>query len=198
MYFYLKATEVNNYIQDEQFQGLDFKENPVPPTEYENCIFINCSFAGASLGKLSFMECEFENCNFSSAKIAGTGFKEVVFRNCKLLGLAFDTCSDFLLSFRFSDSILNFSSFYRLKIPNTSFSNCRLQEVDFTEAELSGVNFSGSDLSGAIFQGSRLSNSDFRGAVNYSINPQENVLTGAKFAIPEVVGLLDVYKIRVE
>ncbi len=177
---------------------MDFKENPVPSTEYENCSFINCNFSGANLGKLSFLECEFENCDFSSAKTVGTGFKEVVFRNCKLLGLAFDTCSEFLLSFRFTDCILNFSSFYRLKIPKTIFSNCKLLEVDFTEVELSAASFSGSDLAGAIFQGSRLDNSDFRGAINYSINPQENLLTGARFSLPEVVGLLDVYRIRVE
>lgn len=189
---------VNKYIQDQQFEAVDFKEDPPAPAEYENCVFINCNFAGANLGKWSFSECEFEGCDFSSAKIAGTGFKEAIFKNCKLLGLAFDTCSDFLLSFQFTGCNLNFSSFYSLKIPNTSFSNCKLQEVDFTETVLSGATFSESDLSGTVFQNSRLENCDFRNAINYSINPQENLLTGAKFSLPEVVGLLDVFRIKVE
>jgi len=189
---------VNTFIQDEQFKDINFQEQRIAQADYENCVFINCNFSGVSLGGLNFLECEFEGCDFSSAKISAAGFKEVVFRNCKLLGVGFDTCSSFLLSFQFKDCVLNYSSFYRLKIPNTLFLNCKLQEVDFTEAELSGTSFSGSDLCAAIFQNTRLSNSDFRSAVNYSINPQENVLSGARFSLPEVVRLLDAYKIRVE
>ena len=90
-----------------------------------------------------------------------------------------------------------------LRNPGNGIDSCGLKtsgkvHYNFTEAELSGTSFSGSDLCAAIFQNTRLSNSDFRSAVNYSINPQENVLSGARFSLPEVVRLLDAYKIRVE
>jgi fluoroquinolone resistance protein len=58
--------------------------------------------------------------------------------------------------------------------------------------------FTNCDLAGAIFNNTILEKANFTTARNYSINPQTNVVKKAKFSLPGVVGLLDVFKITIE
>ena len=114
----------NIFIDDKDYKGIDFSLDGFTKGNYENCGFINCNFSGTDLSDLSFDECKFENCNFSNVKISNTAFKNVKFKNCKLLGLNFDECNRFLLSFSFVSCQLNLSSFYKLPLKKTSFINC--------------------------------------------------------------------------
>jgi uncharacterized protein YjbI with pentapeptide repeats len=98
----------------------------------------------------------------------------------------------------FKDCQLNFSSFYQLKIPKTTFTNCNLQEVDFTETIATSCLFDNTDLKGAIFEDTNLENSDFRTAFNFNINPEKNHLKQAKFSRENLYGLLSDYKIIIE
>lgn len=184
-------------IQDQVLKSQDYTTTPLPMGEYENCSFENCNFSASKLSGVIFSECEFINCDLTTAEVRNTGFKEVHFDNCKLLGINFGTCSKFLLSFRFQDCLLNFSSFYGLKVPNTHFLNCKLREVDFSESILSKSVFSNCDLHAAIFQNSNLQTCDFRTSFHYSIDPENNRVAKATFSLPEVLGLLEKYKIKV-
>ncbi|NJW54838.1 pentapeptide repeat-containing protein, partial [Salinimicrobium oceani] len=103
----------------------------------------------------------------------------------------------FLLSFSFENCILNYSSFFKLKLKKIIFKGCRLQEVDFSEADLSGASFDQSDLSGAIFYSSRLEKADFSTAEHFSIDPENSLITGAKFSTHNLQGLLNKYKIEI-
>jgi uncharacterized protein YjbI with pentapeptide repeats len=53
-----------------------------------------------------------------------------------MLGLQFDHCSAFGLSFRFETCILNHSTFYKTSIKKTLFKNTQLHQVDFTDCDL--------------------------------------------------------------
>lgn len=70
-----------------------------------------------------------------------------------------------------------------------------MQEVDFTEADLSISTFDHCDLSNAKFEKTNLEKADFTTAYNYTIDPEINRIKKARFAIPEVIGLLSKYDI---
>jgi len=115
-----------------------------------------------------------------------------------MLGLQFDTCNEFGLSFSFDDCTLNHSSFYQRKLKKTIFKSSQLHEVDFTECDLTGAQFDNCDLLGAAFENTILKTADFRTSINYSINPDTNQIKKAKFSLPAVIGLLDKYDIKIE
>ena len=99
--------------------------------EYENCTFNNCDFSGGNFSRIVFIDCRFNGCNFSLVKLNQVVFRDVYFRDCKMLGLRFETCNEYGLSFSFDNCQLGHSSFYKMKIRKTIFKNSQLQETDF-------------------------------------------------------------------
>jgi len=191
-----KMTET--YIQDKTFDKNDFSKIPLTKGEYENCIFKNCNFAENDLSDFKFIECEFLNCNLSLAKLNKTAIRDIKFKDCKMLGLRFDTCIEFGLSFSFDSCQLNHSSFYKTKIKKTIFKNSQLQETDFAEADLTSAMFDNCNLERATFDQTILEKSDLRTSYNYSIDPEINRVKKAKFSFLGVAGLLDKYDIEIE
>jgi fluoroquinolone resistance protein len=183
---------------DRQFDKMDFAAQGVEVKEFENCVFRSCQFPGVDLAGVSFVDCEFTDCDFSMAKLKNTAFKNVEFKNCKQLGLRFDECSPRLISFSFESCVLNFSSFYRLKIKGTRFRKCKLEAVDFVESDLTGSEFVDSDLTDATFENTVLEGVDFRTAHHYLIDPELNRVSKAKFSIGGLPGLLGKYNIGIE
>ena len=90
------------------------------------------------------------------------------------------------------------SVFSGLNLKNTIFENCQIFECDFIETNLSKANFENSDFKNTHFQNSNLSFASFKNASNYSIDPNQNILKKTKFSTPEVIGLLDVFDIKLE
>ena len=191
-------TYISSMIYDKEFKNIDFKIDLLSEVEFDNCTFINCNFSGIDLSNKSFYESEFSDCDLSNVKLVNTAFQEVSFKNCKLLGLRFDECKSFLLAFHFDSCTLNYSSFYQLKIPKTTFIGSSLLEVDFSEADLQYVNFSACDLSGALFGNTILENADFRDSRNFNIDPEVNYIRNAKFSADCLLGLLFKYEIHVD
>jgi fluoroquinolone resistance protein len=173
------------------------KANTLTIAEYENCVFTNCDFSNADFSGYKFIECEFKDCNLSNAKISTAIFRDIKFSNCKMLGLLFNTCSDFGFSIGFWNCNLQHSSFYRKKMKAFVFQNTRLDEVDFTECDLSKANFDDCDFSGATFDRTNLEKANFQGAFNYIINPQINNIKKAKFSLTGIPGLLLQYDIEI-
>ncbi len=191
-----KGTE-NIYDRDREFVRENFEANPLPVGEYEGCSFDQCNFAHSNLSDCKFIDCRFTGCNLSLTKLNMTAFREVQFKDCKMLGMRFDQCNAFGLSFSFEQCQLNHSAFTNTKIRKTHFSNCQLQEADFTGCDLTQVILEDCDLTRATFEGSILEKTDFTTANNYSIDPERNKLKGAKFSRDGVAGLLDNYDIRI-
>jgi uncharacterized protein YjbI with pentapeptide repeats len=186
------------YKDDKEFTGINFFLEGINIKEYENCIFENCIFSKTDLTDINFIECEFKNCDFSLAKVTNTAFIDVEFKGSKLLGVHFEDCNKFVISADFEGCKLNLSSFYKLNLRNIKFKDSNLQEVDFTGANLTGILFDNCNLLRAIFVSSILEKADFRTAYNYSINPESNRLSKAKFSMSGILGLLDKYNIEVE
>ena len=69
--------------------------------------------------------------------------------------------------------------------------------MDFSDADLSSAEIINCNLSGAIFFNTRLEKTDFSTSENFSIDPENNFITGAKFSSGNVHGLLDKYKIKI-
>ncbi|AQX00390.1 pentapeptide repeat-containing protein [Elizabethkingia anophelis] len=186
------------YELDKTFDKINFKETPLPKGDYEFCSFNNCDFSEADLFSVSFTECQFVNCNFSLTKFGRTSFRDVKFNDCKLMGLHFENCNPFGLSFCFEDCQILHSSFYQQNIAKTLFKNCRIIETDFTETNLSYVVFDNSDLSGSVFSGSILERTDFRTAKYFSVDLSKNKVKKAKFSAHNLVGLLDNYDLEID
>lgn len=104
------------FVTDKTCQGVDFKENPLPKGEYETCHFTGGDFAHADLAGTKWIGCTFTGCNLSLATLGKTVFQNVQFRDCKMLGLRFEACNPFGLSFGFENCSLDHSSFYGLKL----------------------------------------------------------------------------------
>jgi len=180
------------------FERGDYTVENLPRGEYENCRFVNCNFYGGDLSHITFRECTFDSCDFSLAKMKNTALNDIHFVGCKLVGVQFDECNQFLLSLDFEDCVLKLAVFYKLKLRKTRFKNCNMQETDFLESDLVSSIFDNCDLQRAIFHKTILEKVDFRTSFNYSIDPEENRITKARFSRIGVVGLLDKYRIEIE
>ncbi|MCW3788639.1 pentapeptide repeat-containing protein [Plebeiibacterium sediminum] len=185
---------MSEYIVSENF----IDKTELVKGEYEDCIFKNCDFSEYNLSLFIFTDCEFVNCNLSNAALSDTAFRDVKFVNCKLLGVQFSDCNNFSLAFSFTDCILDYSSFYQLKIKKTVFTKCRLIQTDFVETDLSGAVFQECDLSGAVFERSNLEHAKMSTAYNFAIDPESNNINKTVFSKHNVMGLLCKYNIKIE
>lgn len=184
--------------EEKTFDQIDFTKESLLEGDYEDCSFINCNFSNVNLSHFNFIECTFRGCNLSMTKLGKTALRNIEFKDCKLLGLHFEHCKELLFAVGFDHCILSLSCFYNVKLKRTVFNNCSLQEVDFTEADLTGAVFQNCDLAGAVFDHTNLEKADFRTAFNYSINPEQNRIKKAKFAVAGIGGLLGKYDIEIE
>tara|TARA_B100000795_G_scaffold268439_1_gene255387 strand:+ start:140 stop:706 length:567 start_codon:yes stop_codon:yes gene_type:complete len=183
----------NNQI----INGIDHQVEIFELADYEACTFSNCDFSKVNLTKIKFIDCDFNDCNFSEVIINDTFFQEVRFVACKMMGLNFDNCNDFGFQVCFEACILNYSSFFKVRLKNTTFDNCKLVDVDFSETDLTNALFDNCDLTNALFDRSVLLKTNFKTAYNYSIDPENNKIKGAQFSLPQVTGLLNKYSISI-
>lgn len=166
--------------------------------EYENCVFHNCDFSNWDFSGYVFLDCEFTSSNLSMAKLIKTAFRDVKFSECKMIGLHFENCNDFGLSFTIENCSLNHVSFYKRKLKGTVFRNVQFRETDFTECDLTEALFDNCDFEGAIFDGTILEKADLRTSFNYSIDPEINRIKKAKFSLYQIAGLLNKYNIEID
>jgi uncharacterized protein YjbI with pentapeptide repeats len=89
------------------------------------------------------------------------------------------------------------ASFYQRNLKGSSFSNCPLHEVDFSECDLSKGLFTNCDFSHALFDQSNLTKLDLSTCYNFTIDPERNKITKAKFSKDQLIGLLAKYQITV-
>lgn len=104
------------FTEHKTFEGTDFKKEPLQKGEYENCKFNNCDLSNSDFTDIKIIECDFISCNLSLIKLNKTSFRDARFNGCKMLGLHFENCNEFGLSFIFENCSLDHSSFYRTKI----------------------------------------------------------------------------------
>ncbi len=186
------------FFEDKVFEKIDFAITPFTRGEYEYCTFVNCDLSNLDLSESSFLECAFNRCNLSLAKLVNTTLRGIQFNDCKMLGLRFDDCNKFCLSFRCKECTLDHSSFYQLKLKKIHFAQCLLRETDFSECDLSEAIFAACDLTLAMFENTNLEKADLRTSINYTIDPTKNKIKKAKFALSQITGLLQQHDIVID
>ena len=175
-----------------------FGRDALDKGEYDSCRFDGCDFSSADLSDCRFMDCTFTDCDFSNAQLTDTAFQDVVFKNCKLQGLVFADCNGFGFNVAYHSCQLNYSVFHRMKLQGIQITDSQLHSVDFSETDLGRASILRCDLRDATFEHTNLEKADLRGCRNYIINPGINRLKGARFSLPDVVGLLSVYGVKIE
>lgn len=183
-------------VENETFSGATAGD--LMAEAYENCTFLSCNFQEADLGGLRFVDCVFEDSNLSMAKMIETAFREVRFVRCKLFSLFFDQCNGIGFKAEFEQCALDGTSFVGMKLGNQRFKDCILYGVDFTGTFLSGAQFINCDLMDARFDNSCLEKADFRSARDFELDPEANVMTGARFSRANLSGLLRKYRLKLE
>jgi len=185
-------------FEGQAFDHQNYAGEAFTPGRYDDCSFKDCIFNKINLSNIDFIECQFEDCDLSMAVIGHTAFKKVRFQNCKLIGLNFHDCNPFLLSLQFEGCQLDYSSFRGLKMKDTAFIKCLLTEADFTDTDLTKAKFTASNLDRTIFSNTNLEQADFSEAIGFSINPETNRLSKAKFTLTGLPGLLKKYGIIID
>jgi fluoroquinolone resistance protein len=186
------------FIEDKTFDKSNFTRVSLQKGEYENCTFINCDFSNTDLTELRFVDCEFLGCNLSLVNLTKTALRDIKFKDSKMLGLHFENCSQFGLSFSFDNCNLTHSSFFQTKIRKTISAKSQLHEADFAECDLTSCVFDNCDLTRAIFENTIIEKTDFRTSFNYSIDPEINRIKKAKFSLTGIIGLLEKYDIEID
>lgn len=182
------------YIVDESIEN----KSDLPIGEYENCTFTNCDFKEQDFSNYKFISCTFHTCNLSMIVLKKTILRDCAFIQCKMMGVQFNNCNTFGLSFRFESCLLNYASFYKLKIAKTQFMKSQLHEVDFTETDISQSVFDECDLHLAVFDNTLLEKADLRTAYHYAIHPEKNKIKKARFSLSGIAGLLHEYDIEID
>ncbi len=179
----------------EEFRGLDLSAAELSSKEFAECIFINCDFSEARLQRCIFEDCRFVKCNMSVLKVDGSRFSEVVFEECKMTGIDWTKAvySDIMLDspFTFLNSVLDYSSFYGLKLQELVMKECRVRDADFRESDLTLSDLRETDFTDSLFRNTNLSGADLTLAENYSIDIYMNTIKGAKFSRYEALSLLE-------
>ena len=106
---------------DQTFTQPAIEKTLFQESEFENCMFNHCDLSNRDFTNTIFIECTFTDCNLSLVKLTNTTFRDVQFTGCKMLGLMFNDCSKFGISFKFNNCTLNHSSFYQTKINKIIF-----------------------------------------------------------------------------
>ena len=186
------------YISDEHFENIDFTNKDIAQAEYSYCVFKQCNFENVDLSTMHFNDSSFVGCNLSNADIRETSFQKTSFDKCKMLGLQFDSCKVFGFEIHCTHCVLQFAIFYKMDLRQCSFEHCILSEADLAEADLSSIALTNCHLEKTIFSFTNLEKTNLLGSVNFTIDPDNNKLKGAKFSAAEVIRLLDKYRLDIE
>ncbi|QIX61512.1 pentapeptide repeat-containing protein [Hymenobacter sp. BT18] len=163
--------------------------------DFEQFHFIGFDLSQADLSGRRFSECLFDNCNLAGASLSNTALQNVAFDGCKLLGLQFMACRDMLFDVHFDKCQLDYASFWGKVMPNTRFVGCSLQEADFTRTDLTNAVFQDCQLQRAVFSQTNLQGADFATAQGISLDPAQNQVKQARFALHSLPGLLAQYEL---
>lgn len=179
---------------DQAFIDVGHQELQLDSVQFQNCVFQQSTFHESEFLNCSFWHCRFEDCDLSLLQIPGTRFRSTEFIKSKVIGIDW-TRGDWServigKALYFDACELSYSTFLGLELDQFECLNSVCREVDFRETDLTAADFSGTDLEGSIFLNTNLVEADLRLAKNYSISPETNNLSQAKFSFPEAMSLL--------
>lgn len=165
--------------------------------QYEYLDFERIDLRNYNFSSVILEECTFNECNLANVPFLGAALKDVRFENSNLIGIDWTQIRKGS-RFYFSQSRLDYGVFQGVDLRSIVFENSALREVSFRSANLSKAIFSGSDLSGSDFTDANLEGADFRGARSYYFDPRNVKMKGAKFSLPDVLALIEVFGAVIE
>lgn len=189
----------------ERFSNLRLEGGAVSGGVFEDCIFEDCRFQDVALANCRFSGCEFIGCRaqgvrFDNVQALGNGFA-----GCVLLGVDWASLLDprkqdlgFLPFDSFQACTLHHCVFFQLDLRKFSFAGCDLSGSYLDGCRLAEADFSGCLLRGTAFSHNDLAKADFRRAREYSFSLLSNQAKGARFTLPEAMGLLYGLEIQIE
>ncbi|MGH2583639.1 MAG: pentapeptide repeat-containing protein [Dehalococcoidia bacterium] len=196
------------FSDGQQYHAQRFSRLAMPDTRFTNvefidCTFERCAFIRCVFYRCSFIDCRFKTCDLANAQVLNSRFSDMQFTGSKLIGIDWthagdSTVSKLLVSIDCEECVLNYSSFFGMKLNGRSFTRCIAHEVDLRNADLTDSNLAGTDFAGALFHESNLSRADLTGATTYDIDPRANVVTKARFSLPEAISLLRGFDVVIE
>ncbi len=183
---------------DREFVAKDFLSGIPACTTFEACSFEGLLLPNTIFEQIDFIDCSFIDCDFSASQWPGSGIKNCVFEGCKLIGIDFTVCQPFLFHFSAKECNLSFTQFSNCNLEKFVFINCQLQETDFGHANLKKARFNECKLTGSLFEQTHLEEADLTTAREFTIQPENNMLKGAKFSSTNLEGLLAHLPIQIE
>ena len=183
------------------YKGQRFESIRVLPEwdgEFDHCVLERCDFSRQEFDGAEFAHCTFLNCDLSNAILENLALHHTVFSGCKWVGVDFGKCSKYQFSAQFVDCILDYAVFDHNTLKKIHFERCSLREVSFNECHLGEAWFDHCTLERAVFTRCNLEGADFRTAMDYALDPQQNRVRQARFALPGVLRLLDPLQIRID
>jgi len=177
----------------EEYENLNISQQEYVKIEFDECTFTKCNLSHASFKNCIFAGCHFIDCDLSVVTVINSKFSDIRFSDCKLIGIDWTRASwDSLIKqpMKFSNSVVNSSSFYGLELDGLELHACEVRDVDFTNANLKESDLRYSDFTNSIFANTNLSKANFSYAKNFDIDIKNNILKGALFSRYEAVLLL--------
>lgn len=180
----------------EFINNVDFSQQPLPDTSFEQYKFKNCTFT--DLSGIDFIDCIFQDCNMSNASVKNCKISDIAFINCKLTGVNFSESKDFAFTAKFESCILDYAIFEQKKLNKTVFNNCRIHGADFTQSDVSKCRLNNCDFMDSVFHNTNLAGVDFSNSKNFTIDPTNNNVKKAKFLSSDLAGLLTRFDIIIK
>lgn len=172
-----------------RFTNLIHHSTKIDFREFYDCVFETCTFHEVDFQGSRFINCTFDGCDLSLVQVAKAAFRGTIFKKCKMIGIDWSVSSSPLVA-EFFDCDLSYSSFAHIDYSKGKIIRCKAHEVYFWETNLTQADLSETDFENSQFKNSNLTKADFSTARSYIISPNANILTGAKFSLPEAVSLL--------
>ncbi|MCP4538472.1 MAG: pentapeptide repeat-containing protein [Chloroflexi bacterium] len=179
---------------DQVFKDIHLERDQLVSSQFYDCEFVQCSFTESEFRNCRFVNCVFRQCDLSLVRVPGSTFSATRFEESKAVGVNW-TQADWPATglgdpLGFIKSAISHSTFIGLRLKGIQIKDCIAIDVDFREANLSQADLAGTDLYGSRFGNTDLTKADLSHARNYHINPGQNVLSQAKFSLPEAMSLL--------
>ena len=182
------------------FKKLTLSHADIRSIEFTECRFIGCEFQEAIFRGCRFVDCEFRTCDLRMLDVTDSSFRDVRFEESQAIAIDWTGAAwgkaGLLNKIGFTRSVLNYSTFVGLSLPELNLIDCLARDVDFSEADISGAKLNKTDLERSRFWNTNLTGADLTGAFNYTIDPTNNTLKQARFSLPEAMSLL--YNLDIE
>ncbi len=187
-------------FEDQQFKELDFIKTVFEAKIFDNCEFINCNFTECTFLQCKFNECTFKNCNLSNLIVTKSAFYDVDFFGSKMIGINWTKAAwssiKVTCPLKFTQCILNDSSFMGLCLREIVMVECKAHDVDFRDCDCLEGDFTYTDFANSLFSHTNLTKANFTESSNYTIDVYLNEIKKAKFSLPEAVNLLNCLEIE--